>query len=878
MTYPNAIFSAAAFAGFLMCTIPLPWHLEAWNTGTCLYMIWTGLACLNQFINSVVWNRNAINWSPTWCDISSRFIVGSAVAIPAASLCINRRLYHISSVRSVTITKAEKRRDIIIDLAIGLGLPLLEMVLQYIPQGHRFNIFEDVGCYPFTYNTWPAFVLVYCPPIAIGLVSAVYAIMSIIQFNKSRSQFNDLLSGHNNLTSSRYVRLMCLAGIEVLCTVPLGSYALYLNIKAGINPWISWENTHFGFSRVDQIPSVLWRANRVNEISLELTRWLVIICACIFFGFFGFADEARKHYRSAYASFAKRVGISTGSFGNTNVFSSTGSKVVGTNGKIRPAPPMFVHRDMLRRQDSFDSLTDVSMSIADVSGHLDEKKVDEKEPAFVPTLSYGGLTLSDVGGTLADYKDGPYSPAPSSGSSSASTISVPEPALTRSNSLLSVPSTSSSPPQSPIEPSPKSNTHDITMDPTFPLFPIFALLSFILVLIPLPWHLQALNSGTCLFMIWTSIGCLNQFINSIVWHNNIVDWAPIWCDISTRLTVGIAVAIPAASLCINRRLYKIATCDNASITYAQKRRAVLVDLAIGLGIPAIQMALQFVVQGHRYDIWEDIGCLPTTVNTPPAYPLSFVWPNIISLISGCYCLLTLRAFMHRRAQFAQFLSSNTTLTVNRYFRLMCLATTEILFTIPLSSAGLYLNVISNPIYPWKSWSDIHFDWYVIDVIPAIAWRSIPISSAILELNRWSLVFCAFVFFAFFGFADEARRSYRRLFWSVAKRFGAIPPSNKKSSSYVLSFPILSASKLTVSRDKKVALPLKETSCTLPTFTKPDTTPSYVKRDSFHSSYSQASELVSDYTGTLYVSPNSEAKFDLLFPKSPDSSRLSRSTI
>lgn len=46
---------------------------------------------------------------------------------------------------------------------------------EYIPQGHRFNIFEDVGCYPFTYNTWVAYLLVSCPPVAIGCVSAVYA-------------------------------------------------------------------------------------------------------------------------------------------------------------------------------------------------------------------------------------------------------------------------------------------------------------------------------------------------------------------------------------------------------------------------------------------------------------------------------------------------------------------------------------------------------------------------------------------------------------------------------------------------------------------------------------------------------------------------------
>ena len=103
---------------------------SARNTGTCLYMVWTGLACLNQFINSIVWNNNAINWAPVWCDISSRFIVGTAVAIPATSLCINRRLYIMVSMKSVTVTKAEKRRQVMVDLAIGLGLPIMEMILR----------------------------------------------------------------------------------------------------------------------------------------------------------------------------------------------------------------------------------------------------------------------------------------------------------------------------------------------------------------------------------------------------------------------------------------------------------------------------------------------------------------------------------------------------------------------------------------------------------------------------------------------------------------------------------------------------------------------------------------------------------------------------
>jgi pheromone a factor receptor len=62
-----------------------------------------------------------------------------------------------------------------IDLAIGLGIPIVEMVISYIPQGHRFNIFQEVGCYPAIYNTLVALILLSIWPVIIGLVSMVYS-------------------------------------------------------------------------------------------------------------------------------------------------------------------------------------------------------------------------------------------------------------------------------------------------------------------------------------------------------------------------------------------------------------------------------------------------------------------------------------------------------------------------------------------------------------------------------------------------------------------------------------------------------------------------------------------------------------------------------
>ncbi|KAF8145119.1 pheromone A receptor-domain-containing protein [Mycena galopus ATCC 62051] len=314
-------------------------------------------------------------------------------------------------------------------------------------------------------------------------------------------------------------------------------------------------------------------------------------------------------------------------------------------------------------------------------------------------------------------------------------------------------------------------------DPLYPAFQIFSFLGFFLVLVPLPWHFQAWNSGTCLFMIWTALSCLNAFINSVIWANNVEDVAPVWCDISTRLMVGIAVAIPAASLCINRRLYKIASCQMVSISKVEKRRAVLVDLAIGLGIPLVQMPLQFVVQGHRYNIVENVGCYPTTYNTAPAYPLTILWPNIINIISGCYAIFTLRAFLRRRAQFAQFLSTNSGLTATRYFRLMALASLELLISLPIVTYGLYLTISRSPMQPWISWANTHADFSAIGQVPAILWRSDSHSQATVELSRWVGIIGAMLFFGFFGFAAEARKNYRLAFWAVAKRCGFAPPAD-----------------------------------------------------------------------------------------------------
>lgn len=127
MTAANTAFSVFSGIGFILSVVPLWWHLESWNVGTCMYMIWTALGCLVHFVGSILWNGNAINWAPVWCDICTfrcwldrvhisdelypaiRIQLAVAVALPACGLCIIRRLYYIASPTTVTSTRTDVR-------------------------------------------------------------------------------------------------------------------------------------------------------------------------------------------------------------------------------------------------------------------------------------------------------------------------------------------------------------------------------------------------------------------------------------------------------------------------------------------------------------------------------------------------------------------------------------------------------------------------------------------------------------------------------------------------------------------------------------------------------------------------------------------------
>ena len=61
---------------------------------------------------------------------------------------------------------------------------------------------------------------------------------------------------------------------------------------------------------------------------------------------------------------------------------------------------------------------------------------------------------------------------------------------------------------------------------------------------------------------------------------------------------------------------------------------------------------------------------------------------------------------------------------------------------------------------------------------AVVWRANLITEACLELNRWIMVWSAFVFFGIFGLTEEARNHYRAALQSVLQVFMKITGMKK----------------------------------------------------------------------------------------------------
>ncbi|KAJ3785625.1 pheromone A receptor-domain-containing protein [Lentinula aff. detonsa] len=315
----NTLFFGLSLSAFVIVFIPFYWHLKARNTGTCLFMAWIGLACLVLSMDSFFWKRNTSNFAPIWCDISSKFLIGANAAISSVSLCLNLRLWLVASDRVRTLEvhdfRSNKRSVFVIELLLGLGIPVLEMTFQYFVQDRRFDIYEGVGCRAASDNVLLMYLLLLAPQFLLGIASTTFFILACINYHRVykymlETQYSPTFH-HRTTLSASFPCFLTLGGISILCSIAYAAFAVYFNATASdtlgsFTLWESWTSTHLNIKKVNVYNEKEWRGDMMTELLLEANRWIFVGLAFLFFVTFGLATEARRRYRRLFGCGGRR--------------------------------------------------------------------------------------------------------------------------------------------------------------------------------------------------------------------------------------------------------------------------------------------------------------------------------------------------------------------------------------------------------------------------------------------------------------------------------------------------------------------------------------------------------------------------------------------
>ncbi|KAI0317113.1 pheromone A receptor-domain-containing protein [Amylostereum chailletii] len=311
-TYPAVpvVNLLAAFFAFLSLLTSVR---QSWNVGLLMLCLWLLSVTLIDGVEGLVWSSDSDNKAPVWCDISSHFDVGVSVGVPACSLAISRRLYNIVCLRTMGAqSNREKRNQLLLDLFIGLGFPVLVMgPFYYIVQSYRFEIIEEVGCGSTLIASGLTVVLVNSWPIVFPLISVVFYCPRILWvFYRHHKDVNDFLSSNaSDVDRTKYFRILAVSCFDIFFTLPTGAVVLLQSLLSQKIPFYpGWNVVHHPWGPVS-ISADEWRSQFWFRFAIIYNQWQYPVLAIVVFALFGLTGEARAAYRCWFWTWAGFFGV-----------------------------------------------------------------------------------------------------------------------------------------------------------------------------------------------------------------------------------------------------------------------------------------------------------------------------------------------------------------------------------------------------------------------------------------------------------------------------------------------------------------------------------------------------------------------------------------
>jgi pheromone a factor receptor len=168
-----------SFLALLLCVPPLIWHSSNRNLAASFLTVFVIMSDLFNIINAMIWPTDDVNswWDGSvLCDIQVKLNIGIQVGMPGALVCIFRSLALVMDTENTILvpSKAQRRREIAIELFFCVGIPVLAMVAHFIVQPNRYYIFAISGCNVSYDDSWLSILLSITWPPVICLIAAIY--------------------------------------------------------------------------------------------------------------------------------------------------------------------------------------------------------------------------------------------------------------------------------------------------------------------------------------------------------------------------------------------------------------------------------------------------------------------------------------------------------------------------------------------------------------------------------------------------------------------------------------------------------------------------------------------------------------------------------
>ncbi|KZV68525.1 STE3-domain-containing protein [Peniophora sp. CONT] len=303
-TYPLYPIACILAACMLLLVLFTSFIRQNWNLGVAFLCFWLFLENLTAAVNAIIWSDNADIKYYVYCDIVTHLDMITYVVKPMATLLITRRLYLIANLQSVELPGQSARQwNSVVEWTLGLFVPLLVAgPIYYVHQGTRFEIEEGFGCINdsepsilelLTIESWALI-----PP----LISVFYYCPKVIRtFYRQSRDVHSFLNSNTSVSRTNYLRILALASVDVLLTLPVGIANIILSVTTAVAQgelpfYWGWNLLHTDWEPVGVLYVEIKSFGTATLAQFYFNNWTSPVLAFVIFGLFGITSEARASY------------------------------------------------------------------------------------------------------------------------------------------------------------------------------------------------------------------------------------------------------------------------------------------------------------------------------------------------------------------------------------------------------------------------------------------------------------------------------------------------------------------------------------------------------------------------------------------------------